>query len=160
MPVFLNPWACPAETTTTVIYQGYIYQTMSGLDKTAGNGACEQNVALPAGFALVDYDADIVTNVVRPYGWGVNLIQFGDHDDHWTIYHTSNFGQDQTFENQYSYINHGDGTYSVGACTWAFLVRKSCDGTVAFFKMKLYMWLDFLMGNVLVSLCKGKGFTH
>ena len=113
-------YTCP-ETATTKNYGGYVYRTLTGLKREDPNGKCENIAAtIPPGYEVPYYDADIVANVVQPYGWGVNLMQFADTGT-FKVYHTKNFGSDQTFSGSlYEMVVSGN-TYRTQHCTWAIM---------------------------------------
>lgn len=124
-PVAAKPDAC-TESDTEVAYAGFLYRTISGNPKDAGASHCEYDNyhPMPEGYDFAHSSNEVVSNVVKAHGWGVNVIQFKGEDYVWT---TKNWhGKGHSIDLSKYGVRESDGKYSVGACTWALLVSKPC----------------------------------
>ena len=103
----LNIYFCPfapspfapmttSTTTSTTTSVAYVYAVMDHCARDNGYGECSSNcqssyIALPSGWELVPYSADLVTNVVRrsptetsAYGWGTHCLVFSNGESYYT----------------------------------------------------------------------------
>ena len=66
---------CPAETSSTVVYNGYVYRTLTGFSKGDVSLGCEDTYTdIPSDYELAPDDAGVVTNVISPYPWGTHIV--------------------------------------------------------------------------------------
>lgn len=113
------PW-CPAETATTVNYDGYEYRTLTGFQKDAKSNLCENSwTAMPAGYSMVPLLADVVNNVVKTHPWNTAFMDFTKG-----IRGTDNNVKDRNIDG--TWWQQSGNQYRAISCAHAILIRKKC----------------------------------
>ena len=103
-------------------YDGYRYAVMTDTPKSTTSATCQDSyIAMPAGWSLVPYSADIVSNVVtdpstNSYQWGTHCLVFSNGNS----YRTEGGGDCGGT----TLVTSGS-SYKVGGCNRRVLIRRS-----------------------------------
>jgi len=108
---------------STVVYNGYMYRTLTGLLKYSVEPIqCESSWnALPSGYELVEFNQDIYDNVVVNRPWSTHGMVFGQSG----TWHTG--GSVWNGQNVPWKMKMSGGKYSTPTCSLAALVRRPCS---------------------------------